>query len=203
MKSGQKTGLSKEEKRGAILHAAWALIRQKGFHKTTVDEIATDAGVAKGTVYLYFESKTDVMLELVDITNSRIADEQDRIAKRLKKPEDRIREVIKHRVMTLFDIINRYPYGEEMVTSLLPNIVNRLDRYVLRHGELLASIIVDGCKSGDFDIDDMDGKGAILARLFEHLTPPYYRFDSRRNLEQFTNQLLDLLLAGLWSRRRK
>lgn len=199
MRSGQKKSIPKEEKREAILQSAWTLIRNKGYHKTTVDEIATSAGVAKGTVYLYFASKAEVMLAIVDKTNLRIADAQDRIAAGDEPAEVRIRGVIKHRLMTLFDIIHRYPYGVEMVTYLLPHIVDRLHRYVQRHGELLSKILEEGCAGGEFQCDDPARDGQMLAKLFEHLTPPYYRFDSRRSLDQFSSQLLDLLVTGLRS----
>jgi len=201
MRSGHKKNIPKEAKREAILQAAWGLIRNKGYHKTTVDEIASTAGVAKGTVYLYFDSKAEIMLAIVDKTNLRIANGQDALASGDGSPEEKLRAVIKHRLMTLFDIIHRYPFGVEMVTYLLPHIVDRLQGYVQRHGELLARIIEEGRRRGAFDSDDPAQDGQMLAKLFEHLTPPYYRFDSRKSLDQFSNQLLDLLVTGLRSQR--
>jgi len=202
MQTGHKKNTQKTERRDAILQAAWSLIRQNGYHKTTVDEIAKGAGIAKGTIYLYFESKEEIMLALVDLTNLKIAKEQDKILASRLSAEKKLRSVILHRVLTLFDVVDRYPRGEEMVSSLLPHIVHRLDWYVRRNGILLAKIISLGCEDGNFEQDDHDAAGQMLARLFEHITPPYYRFDSRENLERFTNQLLDMLLAGLRSKTR-
>jgi AcrR family transcriptional regulator len=45
---------------GEILEAARKVFARKGFRETTVEEIADAAGVAKGTVYLYFESKREI-----------------------------------------------------------------------------------------------------------------------------------------------
>jgi AcrR family transcriptional regulator len=53
-----------EERRRDILQAALTAFGSKGFHETAVDEIAQAAGVAKGTVYLYFESKEHLLLAL-------------------------------------------------------------------------------------------------------------------------------------------
>jgi AcrR family transcriptional regulator len=53
-----------EERRRDILEAALAAFGSKGFNETTVDEIAQAAGVAKGTVYLYFDSKEHLLLAL-------------------------------------------------------------------------------------------------------------------------------------------
>jgi AcrR family transcriptional regulator len=48
-----------------ILDAARVVFARKGFNDATVDDIAEEAGVAKGTVYLYFASKRDIFLKTV------------------------------------------------------------------------------------------------------------------------------------------
>ena len=53
-----------EQRRAEILEAALSLFSSKGFHETTMEEVAHAAGVAKGTIYLYFPSKEYVLLSL-------------------------------------------------------------------------------------------------------------------------------------------
>ena len=53
------------DKRLAITNAAHTVIHEKGITNATVDDIAQRAGVAKGTVYLYFKSKEDIIVEMV------------------------------------------------------------------------------------------------------------------------------------------
>ena len=55
----------KEEKKQNLMASAYDLFMEKGFVKTTVDEIVRRANVAKGTFYLYFKDKSDVLQELV------------------------------------------------------------------------------------------------------------------------------------------
>lgn len=55
----------KGKKRRRILDAATELFIAHGYRKTNIDEIAKAAGIAKGTVYLYFATKTDVLLAAV------------------------------------------------------------------------------------------------------------------------------------------
>jgi AcrR family transcriptional regulator len=57
---------SAEERRKDILDAALRLFADRGFNETTVSDIATEAGMATGTVYLYFPSKEDVLHGLHD-----------------------------------------------------------------------------------------------------------------------------------------
>ena len=60
------------------------------------------------------------------------------------------------------------------------------------HGELLGQFVSQGCDAGTLVSKDPEATGQQLARLFEFMTPPYYRFDSRKSLEQFAGETLDL-----------
>ncbi|MHC4931029.1 MAG: TetR/AcrR family transcriptional regulator [Planctomycetota bacterium] len=189
MVSGQRSARPSKPggKPDAILRAAWKLIRHYGYTKTTIAEVAHEAGVGKGTVYLYFRSKEEIMLALVDWTNERINDELRRIAQSDLPPEERVRRCLMHRVLTIYDLVHRYPHGEDVISSMKPAIARRIDRHVRDQGEILAGIL------------DQAPAGAahLLAELFELLTPPYYRFRTRRSLEEFASKVADLVLAGL------
>ena len=54
------------EKRMEILNAAVDLISERGFERTTVDEIASRASVGKGTIYLYFENKEKIFIAILE-----------------------------------------------------------------------------------------------------------------------------------------
>lgn len=53
-------------RRGQILDAATKVFAAKGFHPTTIKDIAREAGIADGTLYLYFENKTALLLGIFD-----------------------------------------------------------------------------------------------------------------------------------------
>lgn len=61
----------KNQKRQGILNSARALFKDKGFHNTKMVDIATAAGVGKGTLYEYFKNKQDIFdeacIEYVDL----------------------------------------------------------------------------------------------------------------------------------------
>lgn len=190
----------KNDKRSQILQAAWGLIRHYGYAKTTVDDIARAAGVGKGTIYLYFRSKAEVMLALTDLTNARITADLERIASGDEPPPVRLRRCVLHRILTLFDLVQKYPHSEDVIASMLPEIVQRIDGYVRRHGELLGQILAEGCASGELQTADPSAAGQLLASMFEEFTPPYYRFRRRKSLERFANEAVDLLLSGLNAR---
>ena len=55
-----KVDLNKKEKKNALLQTAFELFTDKGFAKTTISDISSKAGLAKGTFYLYFKDKYDL-----------------------------------------------------------------------------------------------------------------------------------------------
>jgi len=60
-----KIAKKKEEKRSALLNAAFELFTVKGLHQTSISDISKKAGVAKGTFYLYFKDKYSLQTLLI------------------------------------------------------------------------------------------------------------------------------------------
>ena len=65
----------KERKRQNLLAAAYGLFTEKGVAKTSVDEIVRRANVAKGTFYLYFQDKDQLLQQLVYDISARVLEE--------------------------------------------------------------------------------------------------------------------------------
>jgi AcrR family transcriptional regulator len=62
--------MARGDKREKILRVAEKMFSQRRFHEVTLDEIAATAHVGKGTIYLYFESKDDLLFQMVtDLLN--------------------------------------------------------------------------------------------------------------------------------------
>mgnify|MGYP003235089622 CR=1 FL=1 len=60
-----KLELNKKKKKDALFNTAFELFTTKGLTKTTISDIVDQAGVAKGTFYLYFKDKYDIRNKLV------------------------------------------------------------------------------------------------------------------------------------------
>ncbi len=58
--------LNKDQRREQILDAAAQLFANKGFDKTSVDEVAREAGLSKGAIYWYFPSKEQILIGLAE-----------------------------------------------------------------------------------------------------------------------------------------
>lgn len=61
----RKVDQNKKQKKDSLLDAAFGLFMENGFHKTSISDIVNQAGVAKGTFYLYFKDKYDIRNKLI------------------------------------------------------------------------------------------------------------------------------------------
>jgi TetR/AcrR family fatty acid metabolism transcriptional regulator len=85
----------KADKRDAILRAAIETFAARGFFNAQVADVARGAGVAAGTVYLYFRGKDDLLISIFERTmKEAIAAGRDSVAARTS-PLDRLREIAK------------------------------------------------------------------------------------------------------------
>lgn len=66
-------GADRQQRRQQILEAARTVFAKRGYHQTTIEHIVAEAGVARGTFYLYFEDKRSVFAELIDRFSNRIS----------------------------------------------------------------------------------------------------------------------------------
>lgn len=58
--------VAKESKRGKIMEAAVEAFSKKGYHQTRMEEIAAEAGIGKGTIYEYFDSKLQLLQQTME-----------------------------------------------------------------------------------------------------------------------------------------
>jgi TetR/AcrR family fatty acid metabolism transcriptional regulator len=81
------------DKREAILRAAIKVFAGKGFFNSKVADIAGEAGVADGTVYLYFKNKDDILHSIFDRAMAEFIEEGKKELAPLETPEDRLRRI--------------------------------------------------------------------------------------------------------------
>jgi TetR/AcrR family fatty acid metabolism transcriptional regulator len=81
------------DKREAILRAATSVFAEKGYFNSKVADIAKAAGVADGTVYLYFKNKDDVLHSIFDRAMAEFIAEGRRELSSIEKPEDKLRRI--------------------------------------------------------------------------------------------------------------
>src|SRR3979409_907354 len=91
-------GTSKRER---ILRAAVEVFALNGYFNAKVSEIAKAAGVADGTIYLYFDGKEDLLITIFREHTRNYLQSLERELAHVRRPEERIRIAIRHHLETL------------------------------------------------------------------------------------------------------
>lgn len=91
------------DKRSAILKSATKVFAQKGFFNSKVADIAAHAGIADGTVYLYFKSKEEILHSIFDEAMSKFIDEGRRELAKIDSPVECLRKVAELHLRRLGD----------------------------------------------------------------------------------------------------
>ncbi len=84
----------REERERLILEAAEELLAEKGYHEMSIDEIAARVGVSKGTVYLHFPSKEELVLAQLERGMRRFIQSADVVLTSAASPSEKLRSLI-------------------------------------------------------------------------------------------------------------
>lgn len=84
------------DKRGRIVDAAIKIFAEKGFYTARVSEIAREAGVADGTIYLYFENKDDLLIQVFEESMVRVVESLQVALLGVVDPELKLRCFVEH-----------------------------------------------------------------------------------------------------------
>lgn len=122
---------NKLQKRESLLNTAFNLFTTKGLHNTSISDIVEQAGVAKGTFYLYFKDKYDINNKLVIHRATRLFDEA---YTRMKKAE-----IVGYRERLLFvidDIIDALSKDKVLLMFISKNLGLGFTRYAMERNSL-------------------------------------------------------------------
>src|SRR5262245_52456761 len=92
----------------AILDATDRLLARYGYKKMTIDDLAAEVGIGKGSVYLHFDSKQEIALSHIDRIIDRLKVRLTAIAARRVSAEERLRLMLVERVLFRFDSVQHY-----------------------------------------------------------------------------------------------
>jgi TetR/AcrR family fatty acid metabolism transcriptional regulator len=87
--------VEKNDKYHQILQAAIKVFARQGFHQSTVAQIAKEAGVADGTIYLYFKNKDDILVQFFNYKTKQVFDSFRTEVARADSSLDKLRYLIR------------------------------------------------------------------------------------------------------------
>lgn len=192
------------ETRDLILDAMECLLGRFGYQKTTLEDIARQAGVGRRTIYLHFSGKEEVALVSIDRVVERVLACLQEIAAGTEPAPERLRRMLIARVLRRFDLV--YPYRQSLNSlfeALRPAYMERRRRYFEAEARIFSEILLEGQRVGAV----REGDPAVLADTLLHATNsllPYSlsieELGDRADVARRAEALSDLLLEGLLSR---
>src|SRR5918992_2021323 len=140
----------KEAVKDAILDATDRLLARYGYRKMTVEDIAQEVGIGKGTIYLHFASKEEVTLSHVDRIVERLKERLWAIARSEATAGVRLRLMLLTRVLFRFDSVQHYTQSlNDLLAALRPKLLQRRARYFDEEAQILAEVLAEGRAAGE------------------------------------------------------
>lgn len=196
-----RNAVSTREVRDALLDATDRLLASKGYKKMTIDDLAREVGIGKGSVYLHFSSKEEIALSHVDRIVERLKGNLLAIARKTLPVEERLREMLCTRVLFRFDSVQHYTQSlNDLLSDLRPKLLERREIYFGEEAEIFAAMIEEGQAGGVFQ----NGNAIEIAKSFLLATNALLPFSltteelgERGEIEEKTRRIGNILLKGI------
>lgn len=191
-----------------ILDAAYTLFLNKGYWDTKIIDIADAAGIGKGTVYEYFESKDAIFFELF---KTKVAAGYDSLSELLNKEipcEKKIKEYLD------IELTNtaKYTFNKNFLVDLMmksdafrnPELIESIHKLVKKKFTILHGILEEGIKTGEFrDIDPMLAAVSVMGAINFYISIDCLSIGAeeflpfRKTKDWDSDEFFNLLLNGL------
>jgi TetR/AcrR family fatty acid metabolism transcriptional regulator len=196
---------SRQVMRDAILDAANELLGRYGYNKMTVDDLAAEVGIGKGTIYLHFPSKEEVVLSTIDRMVDRLLVKLAEIAEGPGSVASRLESMLVTRILYRFD--NRHHDSksmDELLSALRTPYLARRERYFAAEAAVLAEVLEEGRAHDELSLDDVAATAQTLILATNALLPSNLsarELGKRKHVAEQATALARLLVRGLAPRR--
>ncbi len=178
-----------------ILESAVSAFRQRGYHGTSVADIARALHLTKGSLYHYFADKQAILFHCHDQALDRVLGEAERVLGHYRSPAERLREMIHAFVRITVSEFHGTALSLEfraLAGPRLRSVLRRRDRFEA----MLRGIVQEGVRRGQFRAVDV--KLAVFAILGSiNWIVQWYRPGGAADAEAIATAFADLFWKGL------
>lgn len=184
----------KTKRKVEILRIAANLFAEKSYHDVTMDEIAQKAGIAKGTIYLYFKSKEKLYLEILEDSYQVIeAILEKEIARNDETPE-KLRKIL----LLIFDFylknIDILKILTRDETHLIKEHYDFTEHWRLRRINLYKKILEKGEKEGSFRVVNINLTSLIIFGLVRSVM---FYYEPDKSSEHLAGEVYSVITKGI------
>ncbi|WNG36830.1 TetR/AcrR family transcriptional regulator [Archangium violaceum] len=193
---------SAEARRQRILQVAKSHFERFGFRRTRIEDIARDAGIAKGAVYLEFESKEVLLHAVIEALFVEIGRRYAAEVMSLESPRERLRATLRFAYRefardALFERLGR----EDSELAVFQSLAKAGDnpRKADAQVEMIRGWVREGIERGEFRADlDVDAVPFVIGLLrFLHYHTALITTGDRITRERLLDAVIDIFIAGL------
>lgn len=193
----------KSEKYHLILDAAIKVFSKNGFFQSTVAQIAREAGVADGTIYLYFENKEDILFQFFSFKTRQIFDRFQAIVDENNTAEQKLRNLIRTHLgefQNNIDMAIVFQAETRQVRQSDAIRVNVLE-IARKYREVIGMIIEDGQQEGVMRKDLYLGLvKTYITGAIDEVINSWVLADGKYDLVSMADPLVDLYIKGIGTR---
>lgn len=191
--------MPKEEKRKALLQAASDALMEYGAHKTTLDDIARRAGLAKTSLYYYFRNKNEIVRAIIKSDMDHLLEMMIREADSAQTAEAKMHAIIE----------TRYRFIAEKATKASKEIIKEFkflegvfeavrESYLQSHREIIKNILEEGIRKGEIKpIEDLDFVSLIMISSLFGCDYTFAFYDQPERGLDALKQMVKIFFAGL------
>ena len=182
--------------REGILEVAARIFGEKGYHATSMQDIAEAVHLQKASLYHHFSSKQEILVALIDHAFDLINSRLEEVLSQSLSPDEKIRQAMISYLQTIAENQNLSAVLLLELRSLDPEFKIQIASRREKFERLWRNLILEGKEAGIFnDIDPSLTGRAILGVL--NWSVMWYRSDGPRTAIEIANLFADLLLQGL------
>ncbi|QMT18661.1 TetR/AcrR family transcriptional regulator [Planococcus maritimus] len=181
-----------------IIDAAVIVIAENGYHQAQVSKIAKQAGVADGTIYLYFKNKEDILISVFEEKMGVFVSELEKIIAKDASAADQLGMMINSHFSLLASDLHLAIVTQLELRQSNHDIRMKINNVLRGYLKLMDRILVSGIETGEFD-QNMDirlARQMVFGTMDETITT-WVMNDHKYDLVELAPKVQRLLLKGM------
>lgn len=179
-----------------LLETAIRLFKEKGYHNTSMQDLADALGMQKGSLYYYIDSKEELLWRLLERAMRVMTVQIDEIYAADMPAEAKLRLALQKHAVTMMENLDLVSVYLQEYRNLPPERLQEALSIRKHYEKVLMQIIRDGIQSGEFRaVDEKMALFGILGML--NWTHQWFSPRGKLSAQEIADVLIDLVLYGL------
>jgi TetR/AcrR family transcriptional regulator, fatty acid metabolism regulator protein len=181
-----------------IIDAAVIAIAESGYHQAQVSKIAKQAGIADGTIYLYFKNKEDILISVFEEKMGVFVENLQQIIKDESTAKEKLGQMIENHFQVLANDRHLATVTQLELRQSNKEIRLKINAVLKEYLKMIDQIIIEGMVAGEFN-PAMDVRIArqMVFGTIDEISTTWVMNENRYDLVELAPKVQQLLLNGL------